>query len=157
MRTSALCVGAVLLCALSAGGAEPQPKYDVDVVLKNDSGRDFADMPVLLQVFRVFGRGVDYAQFNPKGFHVTDQTGKELPWSLRPVPPDFSLANDELVIVLPRLAKGATLRLRVTNTAAASGKRVPYDAAALLNNPNNLVPNGGMEKGADGWEPKYKY
>ena len=153
MRTIAMMVGAALLCALSSGAAaaDPQPKYDVDVAIENDLGRDLADLPVLIQVFRVFGRGVDYAQFNPKGFHVYDQAGKELPWSLRPVPPDFSLANDELVIVLPRLAKGAKLRLRVTNTAAASGKRVPYDAAALLSNRNNLVPNGGMEKGAAGW------
>ena len=152
MRTIAFCVGAVLLCVLSARGADPQPKYDVDVVLENDFGRDFADLPVFLQVFRVFGRGVDYAAFNPRGFHVYDQQGKELPWSLRPVPPEFSLANDELVIILPKLAKDARLRLRITNTAGASDRLVPYDAAALLNNPNNLVPNAGLEKGPEGWK-----
>jgi hypothetical protein len=133
-------------------GAAKECVYDVDLTLTNDFDKDFAQVPVFVQVFRLFGRGVDYSKFNPKGFHVYDQDGNEVPFALRPVPPDFSLANDEILLVLPTLSKGAKARFRVTNTAEDSARQAAFQIDPLLDNPNNLISNGGFEKGAEGWK-----
>jgi hypothetical protein len=155
MTTRALLLAAAF--GLLASPARPlasadETVYDVDVTLTNTFPKEFVNLPVLLQVFRVFGRGVDYGAFNPAGFHVYDDRGNEIEFYLRSLPPRFSLADDQLVLVLPRFAPGARLQFRVTNTAAKSARQRSLDPAALLDNPNNLIANGGLEKGAEGWE-----
>ncbi len=151
-RGIALLVAACIFGSLSPAQAVPECVFDVDLTLTNDFDKDFTQLPVLVQVFRLFGRGVDYTQFNPKGFHVYDQDGKEVPFALRPIPPEFSLANHQLLLVLPKLAKGQTLRFRVTNTPTDSRKQMAFEINTLINNPNNLIPNGGFEKGTEGWK-----
>src|SRR5262245_24492308 len=109
---------AAALAALLSGTLDARqaaPEVEVDVELTNTSDKDFKDLPVFLQIFRLFGRGVDYSKFNPKWFRVLDAAGKELEFSIRPVPPDFSLANDEIVLVLPAFARNETLKLRFVN------------------------------------------
>ena len=148
----ALVVVGSFFAGISASYAAVECVYDVDLTLTNDFDKDFAQLPVLVQVFRLFGRGVDYSKFNAKGFHVYDQDGNEVPFSVRPVPPDFSLANDEIVLVLPKFTKGEKARFRITNTAEDSARQVAFQIDPLLDNPNNLVSNGGFEKGAEGWK-----
>ena len=142
---------AFVLAPGTTARAEQTP-YDVDVVLENDLGRDVADLPVFLQVFRVFGRGVDYAKFNPQGFHVYDQAGRELEFQYRVVPPAFSIANDELVVALAKLPKDARVRLRVTNDKSKSAGQKPFTVERMLANPNQMLPDGGFEQGAGLWK-----
>ena len=137
--------------ALTAQAAE-DVAFDVDVTFSNTFDKDFTDLPVILSVARVFGRGVDYARFNRDGFHVYDAKGREVEFSYRPMPPHFSMATDEFVLVLPELAKGAKAQFRFTNTPNRSQQQRPLDIDRLLDNPNNLIPNAGFEKGADCWE-----
>ena len=67
-----------LMLAVPLGAAENQEIYDVDVTLTNTFAKDFVNQPVVLQVFRIFGRGVDYSKFNRNGFHITDEKGKPI-------------------------------------------------------------------------------
>lgn len=151
-QAMALLAVACVLLGTPVALAAKECIYDVDLTLTNDYDKDFTQLPVLVQVFRLFGRGVDYAKFNPKGFHVYDQDGQEVAFALRPVPPDFSLANDEILLVLPKLAKGQTLRFRVSNTAEDSRRQLAFQIESLIDNPNNLVPDGGFERGAEHWK-----
>jgi len=127
-----------------------EPTCDVDVTLKNTSDRDFKKLPVFLTVSQVFGRGIRFDRLAPDGFHGYDDKGAELAVQYRAMPPAFSMGTDELVIVLPSLAKGAEMKLRFTNTQGKSARQRPFDLPAALDNPGNLFPNGGFEKGADG-------
>jgi hypothetical protein len=144
--------GLFLAPSASFSAPEDPPLYDVDVTLTNSFEKEFVNLPVLLQVFRVFGRGVDYGKFSRDGFHVSDETGQELDVLYRALPPEFSIGNDELVLMLPRVAPGARLRFRFTNRAAKNPRLHPLDPGVLVDNPNNLIPNGGFEKGTEGWE-----
>src|SRR6185295_17167658 len=47
---------------------------------------------------------------------------------------------------------GAKATYRFTNTSEKSRKQIKVDPAALVDHANNLIPNGGFEKGADGWQ-----
>jgi hypothetical protein len=141
-----------LLVALASTAPAADELYDVDVTVTNTFQKDFTQLPVMLQVFRVFGRGVDYGKFNRNGFHVYNDKGDELEFYFRQVPPSFSIACSELVVVVPKFAAGAKLQLRFTNTAVNTKKEGKLDSALLLDNPNNLIPNGGFEKGVEGWE-----
>ena len=141
-----------LVSGAAAVAGESAEHYDVDVTVTNTFQKEFSNLPVLLQVFRVFGRGVDYSTFNRDGFHIYNEKDEELEFQFRPIPPSFSLACSELVIVLPKLAPSATQHFRITNTATKSKKERPFDSAQLLANPNNLIANGGFENGAEGWE-----
>jgi hypothetical protein len=152
MERVSLGLAAAWLAALLSVQACAVAAPEVVVTLTNDFDKPFTDLPVFLQVFRAFGRGVDYTRFDAKCFRVLDEQGRELPCSLRAIPPDFSLANDELVVILPTLARGETRTLRVQN-AQGRGRPTPVcESAALLSNPNNLIANGGFETGAEGWE-----
>jgi hypothetical protein len=144
----------ILTLAAAVGLMQSSPNdavFDVDVTLTNTHAREFTNLPVFLQVFRIFGRGVDYSKFNRNGFHVYDEKGQELEFSYRALPPSFSIADDELVLVIPKMAAGEKLSFRFTNTAA-KGREGKFDAAALLENPNQRIPNGGFEKSSEGWE-----
>ncbi len=140
-----------VLPAADLSGAEPA-RYEADVTFTNTFDKDFTNLPVVLSVARVFGRGVDYAKFDRDGFHFYDAGGREVQFFYRQMPPHFSTATDEIVLVLPSLAKGATLQYRVANTLKRSEKQRPLDTDRLLDNANNLIPNPGFEKGADSWE-----
>jgi hypothetical protein len=145
---------APLLIFLSSCASTP-PKdelYDVDVTLTNPHARELTNQPVFLQVFRIFGRGVDYGKFRRDGFHVYDEKGEEVEFSVRSLPPSFSLGDDEIILTLPTLAPGAKAKFRFTNTPEKSRKEAKFDVARLIDHPNNLIPNGGFEKGADGWQ-----
>jgi hypothetical protein len=147
-------LAALLVCLLAPplAQAAEQPTVEVDVTISNDFDKPFTNLPVFLKVFRVFGRGVDYTRFDPDGFVVLDAQGKELHHVVRPVPPDFSLANDDLVVFLPGLAKGETVNLRILNAPKSGRTSHAYAPDLLLGNPNNLISNGGFEHGTEGWE-----
>lgn len=151
MNRALFSIGVGFLLSLSAAGAEEQLGFDVDVTLVNDFDKSFTDLPVFLHVFRVFGRGVDYTAFDPDGFSVLDSKGKALPHVVRPVPPYFSLANDQIVVFLPSFAEGETVTLRIRNAKKSGPPKTAYDPDRLLENQNNLIPNGGFEKGTAGW------
>jgi len=140
-----------LLLSSPLWAAQKAEDFDVDVVLTNPFAKDLVNQPVFLQVFRVFGRGVDYARFHRDGFHVYDEKGAELDLGYRSLPPAFSMADDELVLMLPSLAPGARVTVRFTNTAARNPKLKRLEAGGLIEHPGNLIPNGGFEKGQEGW------
>ena len=152
MRTN-LIAGVLALSVLFGAGfaGAAEPLFDVDVTLTNEFDKDFENLPVFFRIAQVFGRGVDFSQFARDGFHIYDEAGKELAFCYRVQPPEFSMANDELVLILPKVAKGATCSLKFTNSSVKNTKQLPYDPQTLVDNPNNLIPNGGFEKGQEGW------
>jgi hypothetical protein len=72
-------------------------------------------------------------------------------FSYRTLPPSFSMGDDELILTVT-LAPGAQAKFRFTNTSEKSRKETKFDIARLIDHPGNLIPNGGFEKGADGWQ-----
>ncbi len=139
MHGRLLTIAAMLVCAGSAAAAE----FEAALRLQNATGEQKTNWPVFLTVCKVFGGNLKLDQLNAAGFHVFDGSGREVPHMLRPIPPDFSLGNDEIVFAIPKIAAGEALGFRVTNTAAF-GKTAEID---LIGNPNNLLPNGGFEAG----------
>ncbi len=125
---------------------------DVNVTLVNSFPKELVNHPVILQVFRVFGRGVDYSKFNREGFHIVDEKGQEVEFFVRSLPPSFSIADDQLILMVPSMAPGARLSYRFTNTAQKNRKQLPLDTEKLIDHPANLIPNGGFEKGVEGWQ-----
>ncbi len=144
--------GLLVCCVWATVLSAAEPTYDVDVTLKNVSEKDFANLPVFVTVAQVFGRGIHFDRLARDGFHVYDEQGVELDVRYRVIPPVFSMATDELIVVLPALAKGAETTLRFTNTPGKSARLKPFEIRAALDNPNNLVPNGGFEKASEGWD-----
>jgi hypothetical protein len=140
--------------AVCHGGFVPQcaAELDVDVRVENRTGAEKRDWPVFLKVYTLFGNNLDLAAVNPKGFHVFDAAGGEVPHMLRSMPPAWSIGNADVIVIIPRLADGAAAAFRVTNTQT-DGRPQQLD---LLANPNNLLPNPGFEANAAGVPEGYK-
>ena len=133
-----LAAGVVLLtlsCPPLQAADDKREPCEVDVTLTNPFDKELVNLPVLLQVFRLFGRGVDYSRFNPDGFHVYNEKDTEIEFFYRSLPPRFSIADDQLVLLIPRFAPGAQLRFRFSNSDVKGGKR---RALGVLN--SNDVP-----------------
>src|SRR5262245_44612183 len=128
----------LLACSMPLATQDKTETYDVDVTLVNPFPKELVNHPVILQVFRIFGRGVDYAKFNRDGFHITDEKGQEVEFFYRSMPPSFSIADDQLILMVPSLAPGARLSYRFTNTAQKSRKEAKLDIEKLLDHPANL-------------------
>ena len=120
--------------------------FRADIQIYNNTGSAKTNWPVLLTVWKVFGANLDLDKLNSAGFHVYDQTGAEVPHMIRPIPPDFSLGNDEIVFIIPQMAAGQTLNYRVTNTSLPGMTQ----QINLIDNPNNMLPNGGFETDTGG-------
>jgi len=118
----------------------------VTVTIQNNTGQAKTNWPVFLTVWKVLGANLDMAKLNPAGFHVYDESGAEIPHMLRHVPPEFSLGNDEIVFIIPEIASGQTLTYRVSNSTRP-GLTQEID---LIDNANNLLPNGGFETDSGG-------
>ncbi len=149
------CVSAVIagvLVLAITGGCGAAAGYDVQVDLKNVSGQAKTDWPVILRVYTVLGRNLDPAGVNPKGFHVYDPSGAEVPHAVEAIPPYDQIGNDEIVFVVPKMAPGQTLSYRITNTSANSPKQTKIETLKLADSPHNLIANGSFEK-ADGSRP----
>ncbi|MGB2819993.1 MAG: hypothetical protein WBF17_03360, partial [Phycisphaerae bacterium] len=132
---------------LTAAMAVPaMADYDVTVELRNLSGEDRRDWPVILPVYQVFGRNLPPGSLHKEGYRVHTARGREIPCMIEELPPHDQQGNNELIFLIPSMKKGETLTVRVTNTASPSKKLTTFD---LVSNPNNLVPNGGFEKGGD--------
>ena len=131
---------AMVLCACwpAVAGAA----FDVKVDLENVSGEDKADWPVILTVCQVLGRNLPADGVNPKGFHVYDETGKEIPCAIETQYPDLHPGGYELIFVIPKMARGAKATYRVTNTRADSASMKAID---VVGNPSNLIADGGFE------------
>jgi hypothetical protein len=152
MTQTLLPLAASLLAAcLPLQAQDKAETYDVDVTLVNPFPKELVNHPVILQVFRVFGRGVDYSRFNRDGFHITDDRGQEVEFFYRSLPPSFSIADDQLILMVPSLSPGARITYRFTNTAQKSRKEAKLEIEKLIDHPANLIPNGGFEKGVEGW------
>jgi len=139
--TAAACVAAWAAGALA--------DYDVRVDLKNVSGEAKTRWPVILRVYAVCGRNLPAGSINPKGFHVYDPAGKEIPHMIEPIPPYDQLGNDEIVFVIDRIKPGAVLSYRITNTPKDSARRTTID---VVGSAHNLIRNGGFEA-ADAGRP----
>jgi len=145
MHTSTIARTLLAATALAMASSAVAAGLDADVTITNTTGRERTNWPVFLTVFKVFGGNLPVERINPKGFHVLDGAGNELPHMLRRLPPQISSGNDEIVFIVPRLAAGASLKVRVTNTAS------PGKAATikLAGNPNNLLSGGAFEALSD--------
>jgi hypothetical protein len=143
---------AAFILFLCSSPAAKDETFDVDVTLTNTFDRELVNQPVFLQVFRIFGRGVDYGKFHRDGFHVYDEKGEEIEFFYRALPPSFSMADDELVLFIRSLAPAGRAKLRFTNTSEKSRKEGKLNLDRLIDHPNNLIPNGGFEKGTEGWQ-----
>lgn len=151
-RLACLPVVVALCVSFTAGGIEkavefPDPKADLDVKveLKNLSGEKKTNWPVILTVCHVFGRNIPAGTLNPKGYHVYNEKGEEIQYTIEKIPPYDQEGNNEIIFVVPEMANNAQMTYRITNTAK-EGKQSKID---FVNNPNNLVKNPGFEeKGA---------
>jgi hypothetical protein len=141
----AVCVS-VAGAARAADAPDPRADYDVKVELRNVSGEKKTNWPVILTVFRIFGRNIPAGTLNPKGYHVYNEKGEEIEHTLEQIPPYAQQGNNELVFIIPEMERGQALTYRITNTAENSDKRTDID---FVNNPNNLLANPGFEKKGD--------
>ena len=139
-------VAVVVAVSLLAAQASFAAGYEALVDMENVSGQDKADWPVVLTVYHVFGRNLPPGSLNPKGFHVYDEAGREMPCGVEVIPPDDQVGNDELVFVIPKMTAGQKLRYRIANTPEPSPRQGTID---VVGNANNLLRNGGFEA-ADG-------
>lgn len=128
----------------------PLPDYDVVVEIRNTTGEPQADWPVIITVYKVFGRNLPVGTLNPSGFRVYDEQGREIPYMIEALPPYDQVGNDELVFIVPHIAEGQTLRYRVTNTSRNSTQRTRLD---VVGNRHNLLVNAGFEQPGRVGEP----
>ncbi|KPK81999.1 MAG: hypothetical protein AMJ81_10135, partial [Phycisphaerae bacterium SM23_33] len=142
--------GAVLaaLCAslsAAAGAAGPSPLADYDVVLEieNTSPQKQTDWPVIMTVYKVFGRNLPADTLNPAGYHVYDEKGREIPHMIEAIPPYDQQGNNEIVFIIPQIERGQKLRYRITNTAEGSARQAKID---VVGSRHNLISNLGFEQ-----------
>jgi len=148
MGKPALLVATTMMLLAPAAGAD----YDVRVDLENLSGEAKTNWPVILRVCHVFGRDLPAGSLDPKGYHVIGPDGAEWAHDVERIPPAFCDSNDELIFVVPSMAAGEKLSVRITNTAGPSPARRRLD---VVGGAHNLVRNGGFEAGGadavEGW------
>ena len=111
------------------------------VTITNRTGEDKAHWPVFLTAYKVFGGNLPATTLDPRRFRIYDRSGRQLRRAIRNMPPEASAGNDEIVLLVPRLADGESIRLRV-RYADAPARPMAVD---LVGNPSNLLPNGGFE------------
>ena len=134
MNRVSVTVCIVFLCAALSGashGAGPADDYNVVLEITNTTPEAQANWPVIMTVYKVFGRNLPAGSLNAKGYHVYDDGGTEIPHMIEAIPRHDQQGNNEIVFVVPKIAKGATLRYRVTNTAEASSKRTRTVSSSL--------------------------
>ena len=131
---------AVLWAPLSVGagaaGAGPLDDYDVALEIENTAPEKKTNWPVIMTVYKVFGRNLPAGTLNPLGYHVYDEKGKELPHAVEAIPPYDQQGNNEIIFVVPAMQKGQKLRYRITNTAKPSSMRRKLD---VVGSPHNLI------------------
>ncbi len=137
-------VWTVVFCV--AGATRLRAEHAVEVDIENTSGEKKTDWPVLMSVYQVFGRNLPAGSLNPKGYHVYDETGRELEHMIEPIPPYDVESNNELVFRIPAMEAGAKITCRITNTPKDSARRAAID---YVNGRHNLIRNGGFEEGKD--------
>ncbi len=150
MRTATPLVYSILSAMLLTCSAQAAT-LSVEATLSNPYDHDLEETPVFVRIADIFGQSIDVTRLNPSGFRIQDAGGKAVPYSYRIMPPAFSLATDELVFHLPKLAKGASARYTISNDPKAKVRPQAFDMAKYVSHKNNLIPNAGFEKGSEGW------
>jgi len=143
----ACCAAWIVMWAAAAANAAPLADYDVTVEIENTTPEAKANWPVIMTVYKVFGRNLPAGTINPDGYHVYDEDGKEIPHAIESLPPHDQQGNNELIFLVRRIDKGQTLRYRITNTAEKSSMRRPMNVAIST---HNLIPNPSFEKAGAG-------
>jgi len=147
--------GLFLLCAAACSqqrnagsrAAATIPDYDVKVELENLSGEDKTNWPVIMTVVQVLGRNLPEGSVNLKGFRITDEKGKELKYTIENIPPENTPGNDEIIFIVPKIAKDAKMTLRVVNTLKeTSSYKKKID---VVGSRYNLFRNPGFEAGTN--------
>lgn len=141
-----------LLLILGCGTSALSADLEADITLDNRTGSDNSNWPIILTVYKLFGPDLNAKAIDSQCFHVFDAGGHELPHMVRPIPPQVSPGNDQIVFLVPKMRAGESLKFRVTHTKA-KGLTQPIDLTA---NPNNLLPNGGFETIAKGSPAGYE-
>jgi len=138
---------ALLPGAVRAAGPTPLADYDVALEIENTTPEKKTNWPVIMTVYKVFGRNLPANTLNPEGFHVYNEKGVEIPHMIEAIAPHDQQGNNEIVFVIPEIEKGRKLRYRITNTAKASSKQRKLD---IVNGPHNLIGNAGFEDKGEG-------
>jgi len=150
-----LILAATLAVACGLGYARgPLPDYEVLVEVTNTTPEKKTNLPVVMTVYKIFGRNLPAGSLNPQGYHVYNEKGQEIEHMIEAIPPYDQDGNNEIVWIIPEIASGQKLTYRITNTAQRSPKRTHLD---IVNSPHNLIGNGAFQKkGAGtaiaGWE-----
>jgi hypothetical protein len=131
----------VAFCSLACSQT-PLPDYDVAVEIENTTAERKTNWPVIMTVYKVFGRNLPAGTLNPQGYHVHNEKGEEVEHMIEAIPPYDQEGNNEIVWIVPAVEKGQKLTYRITNTWQNSAKRAQFD---VVNSPHNLVANGAFE------------
>jgi hypothetical protein len=138
-----LALAAMLAAICGAAYAQaPLPDYNVHVEIQNTTPEKKTNWPVIMTVYKIFGRDLPAQTLNPDGYHVYNEKNDEVEYMIEGIPPYDQQGNNEIVWIIPEIDKGQKLTYRVTNTAKASTKSKHFD---IVNNPHNLIANGGFE------------
>ena len=155
-HTAALALLWAACAGIPPAAAAPLSDYDVAVDIQNTSPEKKTQWPVIMTVYKVFGRNLPAGSLNPAGYHVYDEKGREIPHMIESIRPADQQGNNEIVFIVPSIDKGQTLRYRITNTAKASGKQQRLD---VVGSSHNLIANAGFEQAGkakdqsvSGWE-----
>lgn len=125
--------------------------WSVEATLSNPYDHDLEETPVFVRIADIFGQSMDVTKLSRSGFRIRNENGKDVPYYYRVMPPAFSLATDELVFLLPTLAKGASTRYTFSNSSTQNTRQQTFDMARFVSHKANLIPNAGFEKGSEGW------
>jgi hypothetical protein len=144
MLRNVICVASALCAGLGVSAGAVRAQYATEIEIENTTPEKKTDWPVIVNVYQVLGRNIPAGSLNPKGYHVYDEKGEEIPHDIEAIPPYDVESNNELVFVVPAISPGQKLVYRVTNTAKDSARRTKID---VVNSPHNLIRNPGFEKG----------
>ena len=108
-RRHPLCFPLALTLVAFCGAVHAQSSrsdYDVSVDIENTTPEKKTKWPVIMTVYKLFGRNLPAGTMDPKGYHVYNEKGEEIEHMIEAVPPYDQPGNSEIVWIVPdRAAK----------------------------------------------------
>ncbi|NQZ67554.1 MAG: hypothetical protein HRT89_05740, partial [Lentisphaeria bacterium] len=116
----------------------------MQIDLKNGSGEDKKEWPVILKAYHVFGKNLSPGSLDLSKLLIKDSSGQSLPYDLVHLPPYDQPGND-LIVFLISLKKDQTLTVMITQTQ----KKGLHKKIDLVQSPHNLIPGAGFDTAED--------